>query len=139
MTKTAGIRWVSVADLVDMNEYIIKKTTPNEPIGIRSQGSLESAQCAPAQTRHFGQTEDMYLLGAVLLNRLIKNHPFFNGNKRTAYLAAQTLLRINGYDLYAPHEEILLLCEDLAMIDYDEAKIATWIAQYSTPITDTNR
>lgn len=126
-----GVRWLSVDDLVELNEYIIRITTPEEPIGVRYETGLASAKEAPALTRWYKQTEDMFLLAAILLSRLIKNHPFYNGNKRTAYLAAQTFLYINGYDLAAPSDEILNLCDGLARDDYTESEVASWLAGYS--------
>lgn len=98
-------------------------------------GALGSAQYAPAQHRYYGQTEDMAMLGAVLLARLIRNHPFHNANKRTAYAAVTIFLDINGYVLDAPQDEVLEVCVGLADTDdrYTEEEVAQWLASHCMP------
>ncbi|WP_366635592.1 type II toxin-antitoxin system death-on-curing family toxin [Aquisalimonas sp.] len=92
MHHSEGIRWLDCDDLVMINQVVIRQYTPQETTGVMDQGSLESAQQAPAITRHYEQTEDMFLLAAILISRIIQNHPFHNGNKRTAYAAGRMLL-----------------------------------------------
>ena len=66
--------------------------------GLRSKSLLESA-IFRMQASFDGQ--DLYPTifekAAALLESLLKNHPFFDGNKRTAFVSAVTFLEINGY------------------------------------------
>lgn len=82
------MRWLDVDDLIQLNRALIENYTPEEPIGVHDWGGLESAQRAPSFHRYYEQTEDVYILAAVLLCRIIGNHPFSNANKRTGFAGA---------------------------------------------------
>ena len=76
--------------------------------GLRDLGLLESAVARP---RASFDGKDLYLSVfekvAAILHSLLKNHPFVDGNKRTALASAGLLLRINGYRLINKHKEEL--------------------------------
>lgn len=63
--------------------------------GVRDLGALEAAVFRP-QTGYY---EDPIAEAAALLESLVQNHPFLDGNKRTAVAAADVHLRMNGYEL----------------------------------------
>jgi death-on-curing protein len=63
--------------------------------GVRDLGALEAAVFRP-QTGYY---EDPITEAAALLESLIQNHPFLDGNKRTAVAAADVHLRLNGFEL----------------------------------------
>lgn len=63
--------------------------------GERDLGLLESATYRP-QTGHYA---DIVEMAAALMESLITNHPFLDGNKRTAFVATDTFLRLNGFRL----------------------------------------
>lgn len=63
--------------------------------GVRDLGALEAAVFRPET----GYYEDPIAEAAVLLESLIQNHPFLDGNKRTAVAAADVHLRLNGFEL----------------------------------------
>lgn len=63
--------------------------------GVRDLGALESAVFRP-QTGYY---DDPIAQAAALLESLIQNHPFLDGNKRTAVAAADVHLRMNGLEL----------------------------------------
>jgi len=63
--------------------------------GVRDLGALEAAVFRP-QTGYY---EDPILEAAALLESLIQNHPFLDGNKRAAVAAADVHLRLNGFEL----------------------------------------
>ncbi|KAI9741255.1 MAG: hypothetical protein M1834_002971 [Cirrosporium novae-zelandiae] len=60
---------------------------------------LESAVSSPMNVNHYTQTDNTFTLAAILSKKIIKNHAFQDGNKRTALVAAAMFLRINGYRL----------------------------------------
>lgn len=74
--------------------------------GIRELSLLESAVGRP-QSTFDGQDlyESLFHKAASLLQSLLKNHPFVDGNKRTALTSAGMFLNINGYKLLNFHEE----------------------------------
>lgn len=59
---------------------------------------LESAVGSPVNHEHYGQT-DVFQLAGVLAQKVILNHPYQDGNKRTALFAADRFLKANGYRL----------------------------------------
>jgi prophage maintenance system killer protein len=60
---------------------------------------LESALSSPINIRHYTKEQNVFLLAANLAEKLIKNHAFQDGNKRTAMVVADMFLKVNGYKL----------------------------------------
>lgn len=71
--------------------------------GVRDHGLLESALYRP-QTGYYA---DLIEEAAALWESLSQNHPFVDGNKRTAFAAAYTFLAINGLRLTAGAEQTI--------------------------------
>lgn len=65
---------------------------------------------------------------------IVRNHPFADGNKRTAYLAGHTFLALNGYDLDPPEVEIVTVMTGASAGTIDESAIARWMTDFSRPI-----
>jgi death-on-curing protein len=61
---------------------------------------------------------------------LARNHPFADGNKRTAFVAVELFLMLNGYDLVASDAECVLTMLALAAGDLSEARFAQWIREH---------
>ncbi len=70
---------------------------------------------------------DIAQFAAALANGIAKNHPFIDGNKRTALVAARTLLLLNGFNLNATQEEKYLTFLKLAEGILSEEKLADWL------------
>lgn len=92
--------------------------------GIRDKGRLESAVFRPQVGYYTSAAEE----AAALMESLANNHPFLDGNKRTAFAAAHTFLLINGYDLevssVAAYQFVM---ESMAEGDFRFAQILKWI------------
>lgn len=73
--------------------------------GLRDFGALVSAVTAPKNHWHYSGG-DLFDLAAVLLLHLARNHPFVDGNKRSAAASAIALLALNGH-LLATEDEVL--------------------------------
>ena len=74
--------------------------------GVRDDGLLESALALPQQMLAYGEPPpDLADLAAVLAHGLARNHPFVDGNKRTAYVVCRTFLALNGCGLAAGIED----------------------------------
>lgn len=104
--------WLTPEEIIDINEYIVGET--HEPFFVRSPELLHSAAARPQNHYAYGE-RDIVTLAFVLLLGIAKNHPFGQGNKRTAFVAANVILQQNGYALDAPENENELgaLIEDL--------------------------
>jgi death-on-curing protein len=93
--------------------------------GVRDQALLESALSRPQQLWHYEQP-DIFDLAAGYAFGIIKNHPFVDGNKRTAYTTAYVFLSINGYELEADEGEVVVMTVALAERSIRQKQYAAW-------------
>ena len=97
-------------------------------IGVRDEALLESALARPQQRHAYGDPPpDLADLAASLAYALAKNHPFVDGNKRTAHVAYRVFLALNDAELRASGEEKYLAMLGLAEGSLDEATFAAWL------------
>jgi death-on-curing protein len=101
--------------------------------GIRDVGLLESALARPRQLLAYGDP-GLFELAAAYAFGIVRNHPFVDGNKRTGMMAAYVFLRINGYRLEASEAEAVVVFQDLAAGEIDEAVLAKWIEANAAPV-----
>ena len=97
--------------------------------GLRDQGLLEAALYRP-QTGYYA---DLIEEAAALWESLAQNHPFIDGNKRTAFAAMYTFLALNGARLTADAEETWIFVATLyeaSQFRFD--KLAEWLRGYVT-------
>ena len=96
--------------------------------GVRDEGLLESALARPQQLHAYGDpAPDLADLAAALAYGLARNHPFLDGNKRTAHVAYRTFLALNGADLVASDDEKYLAMLALAEGKLAEKEFAAWL------------
>ena len=100
--------------------------------GVRDEGMLDSALQRPQNLAAYG-TPTAYELAAAYAFGLAKNHPFFDGNKRIAFLAAVTFLEANGHAFSGSEVDAVLRTLALAAGELDEAGHAEWLAETSQP------
>jgi death-on-curing protein len=101
--------------------------------GVRDEGLLESALAQPQAT--FDEQflhSTIYEQAAAYLYHLAKNHPFVDGNKRTAFAAMDTFLRINGYRLTLTNEDSYALVLQAVTDRIDKSAIAALLEQSVT-------
>jgi len=91
--------------------------------GLRDAGLLDSALARPRQIHHYG-TDDLIALAAAYAVGLARNHPFADGNKRVAFLAACIFLSRNGLSLGLPEAETVIVMNRVAAGTLDEADLA---------------
>jgi death-on-curing protein len=97
--------------------------------GVRDMGLLESA-LARAQNIHLYEPKaDIALLAAAYAFGIAKNHPFTDGNKRTAYVVMETFLIRNGFELHAPMPEKYVTFLGLAEGTLSEDELAGWLRE----------
>lgn len=95
--------------------------------GIRDENALEAALARPQQRHHYEPDSDLATLAAAYAFGLTRAHPFNDGNKRTAFLAAMIFLGLNGKDLNATEEEVVQVVTALAAGSLAEASLAEWL------------
>lgn len=101
--------------------------------GIRSEDMLESALARPLQKEAYGQP-NLCELAAAYLFGIAKNHPFVDGNKRTAFAAADLFLYFNGLSVEAPQEDIIQFVLMVAAGEIDEAGAAAFFRDHTIAI-----
>jgi len=94
--------------------------------GIRDGGLLESALARPKNLTAYGDP-DFADLAASYGFGIARNHPFVDGNKRTAFVSTELFLRLNGYRLVANDQSCVLTMLALAAGEIDEAAFADWL------------
>lgn len=99
--------------------------------GIRDEGLLESALARALQLHSFGDPS-LFELAAAYAYGLVRNHPFLDGNKRTAFTTSILFLELNGYHFKATEAKATLKTLALAARDMNEADFAEWLKKNST-------
>ena len=96
--------------------------------GLRDEGLLLSALARPQNLLAYGEpAPDLASLAAAYAYGIARNHPFVDGNKRTALVAARTFLILNGVDLKATQDDKVLAFLNLAEGAISEEELADWI------------
>jgi death-on-curing protein len=100
--------------------------------GVRDIGMLLSA-LGRTQATFDGKElyPDIMLKAAALIDSLVRNHPFVDGNKRTAITASALFLRLNGYLLQVENREMVLFALACAQSQLSLVEIAEWFRKYS--------
>ena len=93
--------------------------------GVRDAGLLESAMARPQNLVAYG-TPDAADLAAAYAYGIARNHPFVDGNKRTAAVISETFLIMNGYALAATDAELVVAFLALAAGELSEEELADW-------------
>jgi death-on-curing protein len=96
--------------------------------GVRDAGLLESALARPRNLAHYGEP-DVCELAAAYAFGLAKNHPFIDGNKRSAFVATELFLVLNGWRLDAPDADCVIVMLNLAAGDIDEPAFSQWLRE----------
>ena len=99
-------------------------------MGMRDEGMLESALGRPIN-QFFYESATIHDLAAAYAFGIIRNHPFLDGNKRTAFVSMKTFLLRNGVSLDLPKIESIKLFFGLSAGDISEAVLAKWIEKHS--------
>jgi death-on-curing protein len=98
--------------------------------GTRDEGLFESALARPHHLLAYGHPDAADLAAAYGFG-IARNHPFVDGNKRTAFVAVELFLDLNGFVLEAGDAECVLTMLALAAGQMDEAAFAHWLRQHS--------
>jgi death-on-curing protein len=98
--------------------------------GMRDEGLLDSALGRPIN-QYFYESANICQLAAAYAWGIARNHPFLDGNKRTAFLSMKTFLLRNGIKLVPPKSEAIHKFIALAAGDVEEEGLAKWIKKFA--------
>jgi death-on-curing protein len=101
--------------------------------GVRDLGLLESALARPLNKFGYGENGIAALVAAYGFG-IARNHPFIDGNKRTALASMIVFLGLNRVDLVVPQEEATAMILSLAAGEITEEFLAQWIADHIVPL-----
>ncbi len=117
-------RWLSADELVAIHAELIAEF--GGAPGLRDRGLVESAAARPKHLASYGEPT-VFELAAGYAVGLARNHPFVDGNKRIALVAAFTFLELNGWEVSAEEPAAVLVFFDLAAGEIDERELALWL------------
>ena len=100
--------------------------------GIRDRGLFDSAMARPQNLAAY-EEPDVAALAASYAFGVARNHPFIDGNKRTAAVVAETFLILNGFQLNRTDAEVVVAFLSLAAGDFTEEELADWFRERIEP------
>lgn len=103
-------------------------------VGIRDEGLIDSALGRPQNLAAYNPDADLCNLAASYAYGIAKNHPFIDGNKRTAYVAMELFLIDHGMVLTAEDGDAVLTFLALAASEISEEQLADWIRRNSAAL-----
>lgn len=99
------------------------------PSGLRDAGALESALARARNQWEYGE-DDLCALAAAYAFGIARNHPFADGNKRTAWVLARSFLALNSVELSFRPEDAVVTVQSLAAGELSEAELADWFRSH---------
>lgn len=108
-------KFLTKEEVISAHYFMMKRMNDAEQAGVKDRGLLDSAVHRPQQSV-FGEDAYPFLFdkAAALLESLVKNHCFHNGNKRTAYLVTKSFLLLNGHHLRMERKYAVEFIVDIA-------------------------
>ena len=125
---TAEPEWIELDDALLFHSQLIAGF--GGAGGVGDLGLLESALGRPRNSFGYG-TSDVFLLAAAYAQGIVRNHPFVDGNKRTAFVVARVFLGINDVALDPPEDEAVVMVEGLAAGELTDELFAAWLRKHS--------
>jgi death-on-curing protein len=125
---------ITLSEVLQLHERSIKDYGGSK--GVRDNNLLESAIARPFQS--FGGTElysTPFEKAAALIESIVKNHPFIDGNKRTGFLAGFALLYRSNLLIVAEQETAYNFVIDVASSNISFEDIVVWLKQNTQPIS----
>ena len=126
------IEWVVPNSVLAMHKRQIAEHGGTE--GVRDEGLMLSALARPENLNAYGENVDLAALAASYAFGIAKNHPFLDGNKRTALVVAVAFLNLNGFDFDAPGKKTYTMFLQLAEGSISEDALAAWFRERLYPI-----
>lgn len=122
------IRWLLEETVTAIHKRQLAEHGGRE--GVRDFGLLSSALAKPQNLLFYTEeTADISALAAAYAFGITRNHPFIDGNKRTALVVMRSFLILNGFDISATQEEKYMTFLNLAAGNLSENELTQWIKE----------
>lgn len=123
--------WVWVATSVVLAVHDEQIAEHGGAAGVRDLGLLESALARPMHLATYDPDADPAGLAATYAFGIARNHPFVDGNKRTALVVLELFLELNGHRLVADDADCVASFLALAADEIAEAELAAWVREHA--------
>ena len=124
--------WRWIAPRVLMAVHDMQLAEHGGGAGVRDIALFESALAKPVNLATYGEP-DACALAASYGWGIARNHPFIDGNKRTAFVATMLFLRLNDWQFVASDADCVLTMLAVATGDLSENDFADWLRQHAAP------
>jgi death on curing protein len=124
------MRWTWVAGNVALAIHESQLAEHGGLAGIRDQGLLESALARPRNLAAYSDDVDAAALAAAYGFGIARNHPFFDGNKRAAFVVMELFLNLNAWTLEADDTECISTMESVAAGNLPEKNLVAWLRSH---------
>jgi death on curing protein len=121
-------RWIDRAVLIAVHEMQLAEHGGGA--GMRDAALLDSALARPLNLAAYGEP-DAFSLAAAYGYGIARNHAFIDGNKRTAFVATELFLRLNGFELFVDDANCVLTMLAVATGDITEEEFAAWVRAHA--------
>ena len=126
-----GWRWIKDSSVLAIHDAQIAEH--GGLAGIREMPLLLSALARPKHLEAYGNPDAADLAAAYAVG-IARNHPFLDGNKRTAWVVAETFLLKNGFELIASDRDGVTTMLAVADGTVSEPEFAIWLRTYMRPM-----
>jgi len=124
------MEWIWIVDSVVLAIHETQLSEHGGMVGVRDEGLLASALARPRNVAAYGEDPDAASLAAAYAFALSRNHPFLDGNKRTAFVVMELFLNLNGWTLGAEDADCISTMEALASGKLGENALAKWLRDH---------
>jgi death on curing protein len=126
------VNWIWVTDAVALAIHCEQIAEHGGGEGVRDHGLFTSAMARPQNVAAY-EMPDVAALAAAYAFGIARNHPFVDGNKRTAAVVCETFLVLNGWLLTATDAELVVTVLALAAGELSEEELAGWLRDHLAP------
>lgn len=127
--------WISIPAILAIHGMLLAEH--GGATGLRDEGLLESAMAGPRNQFLYGE-KDLFQIAAAYAFALTRNHPFVDGNKRTAFAAAGIFMELNGHQLQASEPDAVLAVLALSKGELDARGFGEWLRLSSVKFDGVN-
>ncbi len=129
------VRFLSYEEIVAIYYDVMTRIWKERFYGVRDEALLRSALARPEQAATY---EDASLIrqAAYLFHGLLKNHPFYQGNKRTAFYCLVVFLDDNGFALQASNDDVIELAFKTEDAGWTVDDITQWLELHAAPLSN---
>jgi len=118
----------STMDVLAINDWVLRKAETG-PSAVRDKGMLEAAMMRP-QTAAYYEDADLCTQAAILMLGIALAHAFVDGNKRTALVAGDAFLALNGFMVESDGDEFGRMIHDVVLHHVDQGETMTRLADW---------